>query len=213
MNTDTLIHNLALQCRPIKPIGHPVKRFLIWAISSILFIAAGVLFFRPAPDFSVVSNPSFIFPAMAMLCISLICTLSAFVLSVPNKDAQRFDIVPITIVIFWFGLMIYMLASVDLDDSRSGDICILRMIVLAIVPGAILFYMLRRAAPMQSGLIGLLAALGSLAFAEIGLQFICHKSTLGSHMLVWHFMPLTVLALLGVVIGRWTFRWTGGGNR
>jgi len=213
MNTDTLIHNIALQCRPVKPIGHPVKRFLIWAMSSVLLIAAGVLFFRPAPDFSVVSSPSFIFPAIAMLCISLICTLSAFILSVPNKDAQRFDIVPIVIVTFWFGLMIYMFASTDLDDSRPGLVCIFRMTILAIVPAAILFYMLKRAAPMQSGLIGLLATLGSLAFAGIGLQFICHKSTLGTHVLVWHLMPLSVLALLGVAIGHWMFRWTGNRNR
>ena len=207
MNTDTLIHNLALQCRPVKPIGHPVKRFAIWAISSVVLIAAGVFFFRPAPDFSVVSSPSFIFTASAMLCLSLICTLSAFILSVPNKGAQRFDIVPIGIVTFWFALMIYAFASTDLDDSHPGFLCVFRMTILAVVPAAILFYMLKRAAPMRSGLIGLLAALGSLAFAEVGLQFICHKSTM-THVLVWHFMPLSILALLGVAVGHWMFRWT-----
>jgi hypothetical protein len=207
MNTDTLIHNLALQCQPVKPIGHPVKRFLIWAISSLLLIAAGVFFFRPGPDFSVVSNPSFIFPAMAMLCVSLICTLSAFILSIPNKDTQRFNIVLIVVMAFWFGLMIYMFASTGLYDSRPGFLCIFRMTILAIAPAVILFYMLKRAAPMQSGLIGFLAALGSFAFAGLGLQFICHKSTLGAHVLVWHIIPLSVLALLGVAIGHWMFSW------
>ena len=208
MKTETLIHNLSLQCRPIRPLGHPVKRFLIWALFSILFLIAGVLIIGPANNvvWSGVPTPAFIFPALAMLFISLVCTLAAFVMSVPNEEARKFSALPILVLIFWFGLMTYMFASADLEDSRPGLICILRMIGLAAAPGALLFYMLRKAAPMRTGLIGLFAAIGALAFSEIGVQFLCHKSLFETHVIVWHLIPVCVLALVGLVIGRTAFR-------
>src|SRR4030095_8768936 len=191
MKTDTLIHNLSLQCRPVTPLGHPVKRFLIWALSSILFLIAAVLIMGPAYNviWRGVSTAAFILPAVAMLGISLVCTLSAFVMSVPNEEARKISALPILVLIFWFGLMTYMVGSADLEDSRPGIICIFRMIGMAAAPGALLFYMLRKAAPMRTGLIGLLAAIGTLAFSEIGVQFVCHKTLFETHVIVWHFIP------------------------
>jgi len=211
MKTETLIHDLALQCRPIKPIGHPLKRFVVWALSAVIILVAGVLILRPPPEiWSHLANPIFVFPALVMLCISLVCTLSAFVLSVPDEQAKRFDKIPIAAVIFLLGLMIYMSVFSNLDDVRPDLICVFRITGLALAPGALLFYMLKRAAPMRSWLIGLLAALGSLAFAEIGLQFICRKSILWTHVLVWHFMPVCILALTGIAVGHLMFKWTTG---
>lgn len=208
MKTETLIHNLSLQCRPIRPVGHPVKGFLIWVFASTLLLIAGILIV--GPEHNVVSSEpltnTFILPAVAMLCISLICTLSAFVMSIPNEEATKFSILPIFVLIVWFGLMTFLFASVDLHDSRPGILCVLRIIGLSAAPGALLFYMLRRAAPMRTGLIGLFAAVGALGFGELGVQFLCHKSLLETHAIVWHLVPVCVLAFVGVVIGRTTFR-------
>lgn len=208
MKTDTLIHNLSLQCRPIRPVGHPVKRFLIWAGFSILLLIAGVLLVGPEQSV-VLREPltnTFFFPAVVMLCVSLLFTLSAFVLSIPDEEVSKFSAVPIFVLIFWFALMTYMFASVDLNDSRPGIICVLRIIGLAAAPGALLFYMLKKAAPMRTGLVGLFAALGALGFGEIGVQFLCHKALLETHVIVWHLIPVSVLALVGILIGRTAFR-------
>jgi hypothetical protein len=189
-------------------VGHPVKRFLIWAVSSILLLIAGVLIVGPAHNiFS--SRPltdTFFFPAVAMLCISLTCTLSAFVMSIPNAEDRKFSILPIFVVIFWVGLMTYMFASVDLEESSPGLLCVIKIIELSVAPGALLFFMLKKAAPMRTGLIGLFAALGALGFGEIGVQFLCQKSLLETHVVVWHLLPVCVLALAGVVIGRTIFK-------
>lgn len=208
MNTETLIHNLALQCRPVTPVGHPLKRFLIWTGSTVLFLIAAVWFLRPVPDlWSFANSPSFLFPALAMFFVAMICALSAFILTVPNSRNRRFDIVPLTVVIFWFCSVAYMLASSDVVDSHAGLSCILCIIGLSIAPGALLFYMLKKAAPMKSGLVGLLAALSSLAFAGIGVQCLCAKSSDAAHVIVWHLMPVCILAVVGLLIGRVIFKW------
>jgi hypothetical protein len=189
-------------------VGHPVKGFLIWVLASILLLIAGVLIV--GPEHNVISSEpltnTLIVPAVAILCISLICTLSAFVMSIPNEEARKFSMLPIFVLIVWFGVMTYLFASADLHDSRPGILCVLRIIGLSAAPGALLFYMLRKAAPMRAGLIGLFAAVGALGFGELGVQFLCHKSLLETHVIVWHLVPVSVLALVGVVIGRTTFR-------
>lgn len=208
MNTETLIHDLALQCRPVKPVGHPIKRFLIWIAFTALFLIAGVWFLRPRPDiWNVAISPAFVFPALAMICVSIIATLSAFVLTIPDNRNRRFDIFPLTVLTVWFGLIAYMFASSDVANSRPGLICILRITGLAAVPTGLLFYMLKKAAPMKSGLVGLLAVLGSLSFAEIAVQVLCRKSEDVTHVIVWHFTPVCIIAAVGLLIGHVTFRW------
>jgi hypothetical protein len=212
MNTETLIHNLALQCRPVRPIGNPTSRFLVWITSTIVFLIAGVWILRPVPElWSLVTNPSFIFPTLAMLTLSLISTLSAFILTIPDSRIRRFDALPLTVLIFWFALVAYMLATVDISDSRPGLLCIVRIAGLSLVPGGLLFYMLKKAAPMKSGLVGILASLGSLAFAAIAVQCLCPRSYDVTHVVVWHFMPVSVISVVGLLMGRLMFKWNTSG--
>jgi hypothetical protein len=210
MKTDILIHNLALECRPVRPIGHPLKRFLIWIISSVVLLAAGIIILSPPHDvLSSVPTATFMVPAVAMLAISLICALSAFMISIPDQRARKFNLFSITVLIAWFALTAYLFAMSDLADSSHGLICILRIIGLSILPGALLFYMLKRAAPMNTRMVGLIAAFGALALGGIGVQFVCPNLAV-THLIAWHFMPVGVLALLGSVIGNRIFRWTTG---
>ncbi len=211
MKTDTLIHNLALECRPVRPIGHPIKRFLIWILSSTLLLAAGIIILSPPQDIlESILTTTFLVPAVSMLAISLISALSAFVLSVPDAEARKLDIVSIAVLIGSFAVMAYMFAISDPIDSRPGFRCILKIVGLSIPPGAVLFYMLKRAAPMNSRLTGLLAGFGALSLGGLGVQFVCHRSELFAHLVVWHFLPMCVLALTGIVIGNRMFRWTSG---
>ena len=208
MNTEHLIHNLALQCRPVAPIGNPAKRFLIWTTSTVVFLIVGVWFLHPVPElWSLVNSSSFIFSTLAMLSIALISALSAFILTIPDNRKRSFDVLLLTVLILWFSLVAYMMTTVDVANSRPGLLCIVRIAGLALVPGASLFYMLKKAAPMKSGLIGLLASLSSLAFAAIGVQCLCPRSYDVTHVTVWHFMPVSVISVGGFLIGRLIFRW------
>jgi hypothetical protein len=207
MKTDALIHNLALECRPVAPIRHPLKRFLIWIVSSVVLLAVGIIVLSPKHNvWSSVPTPTFIVTAVAMLAISLMCGLCAFMMSIPDQQARKFNLLGVTVLICGFGLMAYMFAMSDLADSEPLLICVVRIIGLSIPPGILLFYMLKEAAPTNTRMVGLMAAFGALALGGLGVQFVCHNLGV-THLIFWHFIPVCVLALLGIAIGNRIFRW------
>jgi hypothetical protein len=71
--------------------------------------------------------------------------------------------------------------------------------------------MLKKAAPMRAGLIGLLAVLSSLSFAAVGVQFVC-RSPFPTHIIVWHVLPVFILATVGIFVGRLLFVWNVDGR-
>jgi hypothetical protein len=202
MNTESVIQELVTQCQPIEPLKPPAIRFSQWAISALVLIFVGVTILRPPNEiWARVNDPSFVVTALAMLSLALISTFSAFVLTIPDDRNRRFDLFPMGTVIVSFMLVGYLLLTSNVADSHPSYICVLRIIGLSVLPAALLFQMLRRAAPLRPGLTGLLAVLGSLSFSEIGVQFLCLNS-LGSHVLVWHLLPIGLIALAGFSLGK-----------
>jgi hypothetical protein len=206
MKTEILIHNLALQCRPVKTLDPPFMRFLKWVALTTLLLAVGVVIMKPRPGFAEdISEPAFLLPLVALLILSLVCALSAFVMTVPDERNGGYVSVSIALVVLSFASVAFATSLSDVDSSRPGLLCMTKIILLSLVPAGVLFYMLSKAAPMRSGLIGLLAALSALTSAATGAQFLCHK-IYWPHILVWHLLPVCILAALGFVVGRFIFR-------
>jgi hypothetical protein len=65
---------------------------------------------------------------------------------------------------------------------------------------------LRRAAPLELTWTAALAALSSTALAAAATQLICPVDD-PAHQIVGHVVPVTVLALLGTVIGFRALNW------
>jgi hypothetical protein len=140
-----------------------------------------------------------------MLGLAMMFSFSAFTLTVPDHRNRRFDLIPMGTVLASFLLVAFGLLTSDITDSHPSYVCVLRIVGLSIAPGALLFQMLRKAAPLKPGFIGLLAVLGSLAFSEIGVQFLCLKSA-GSHVLIWHILPICLLGSAGFWLGQLTLK-------
>jgi hypothetical protein len=206
MRTETLIHNLAKECQPVKPLGNPAVRFLKWFAATSLILSAVVLIWGPDPSPSLFFNPAFVIQAAIMLCVSLSCALSAFILTVPDKKNLKFHFMLGTILILWFGLIVYLFLAADLSDSRPGYLCVSRTILFAALPSMLLFQMLKKAAPIKSGMVGLLASLSVLSVAGLGVQFFCQKA-LPAHILIWHIIPVCILSGIGFFLGRLVFKW------
>jgi hypothetical protein len=78
-------------------------------------------------------------------------------------------------------------------------------VALGVPPGLLLYFMLRKAAPLDHGTVGMLAAVGTLALAQVGTRFVCHNDG-ALHIVVWHYSFVFVLGGAGVAIGRALFR-------
>jgi hypothetical protein len=206
MNTETLIHELSLQALPVRPLAPPSVRFLKWLGVTLAFLILGIFAVGPRPDlYTAAKEPVFIVPAFIMAGLALICTFSAFVLARPDTGNARWEVVVWATLAAWAGVLAFLILNEDISGSAIGYICITRIAFFSVGPGILLFSMLRRAAPMRTAFVGLLAVMGALAFSEIAVQLLCRQSSL-AHIVLWHFLPLCGLALPGLLIGRLIFR-------
>jgi hypothetical protein len=208
MKTETLIHNLAKECEPVKPLGNPLVRFLKWAVATLVILAAGVFILRPDVSPSVSITPTFLLTTAVMVGVSLTAALSAFIWTVPDIKSRKFYLILATALASWLVLITYLFFTADLSNTHPGPLCVKRIIMLSVLPSILLFYMLRKAAPLKPGMVGLLASLGVLLFSNLSVEFVCPNAvTLPAHVLVWHILPVCILSVLGFFLGRLVFKW------
>jgi hypothetical protein len=75
------------------------------------------------------------------------------------------------------------------------------MISISILPAAILFYFIRRAAVLKRDIVGILVLLSGISFGLLGVQLTCVDST-PMHVLVWHILPTGIVMAFGVWLSR-----------
>jgi len=201
MKTGELIRELARQGVPVRPCGRPLIRFCQWAVAASLFIAIGVVVLGLRVDVATVSqSPEFVWQSLFMLGVAAVCATSAFTLSVPDKRSLWLTIVPLATLVAWSVLIAGMLFSASYVQAGPGLKCLRNILALSFAPGALLYFMLRRAAALNVGAVGLLAALGVAALACLGTRFICHDDN-PVHLLVWHYVPVLALGGFGTWLG------------
>ena len=108
---------------------------------------------------------------------------------------------PIGAGVMWAGLLIGALLDGDAPISRLTAFpfhaaCAIEIAGLSIVPGLLLFFMVRRAAPLRLGWSATLAALASVALAATATQIICPIDD-PAHHLVAHFGPAVLMVAFG----------------
>lgn len=210
MKTDDLIIALATSAGPVQPLPRPLVRLARWTLGAALFVALGVLVIHPRADLStVIREPVFAAVAGTTLVAALLAAAAAFVLSVPGEERLPLQhYVPFVGAGVWaLGLSILLAAGGDslgrLLALPVHTACVAEIVGLALVPGSMLFAMLRRAAPLEPAWSAALATLAAVGLGAVATQLICPIDD-PAHQLVGHFAPVAVLVLLGAVVGR---RW------
>ena len=66
--------------------------------------------------------------------------------------------------------------------------------------------LVRRAAPLRPGWTGLLATLTAASVGALGTHLVCPNGD-AAHLLVWHFVPVALLAAAGIQLGRRLLHW------
>lgn len=208
MKTEDLIVQLASSATPVRPLASPARRFVSWAIAATLIALIGMAIIGPRADLrTALQSPAFLILAIVALLTAVLSGLAAFVLSVPGAErspAQRW--VPIGAGVVWAGLLIGALLDGGAPMSRLAAFpfhaaCAIEIGGLALVPGLLVFFMIRRAAPLRLGWSAALAALASVAFAATATQLICPIDD-PAHQLVAHFGPAVLMVALGGVLAR-----------
>lgn len=202
MKTENLIKELILACEPIKRLDSPASRFFRWLLVSVFFVVAATLLFGLRPDVVLASKRiGFLFQTVSALGLAVLSALSAFILSVPDRKRPWLSMVPVITLVLWLATIANGFLLVESVRGGIGLSCARDIVLFALLPGMLLFRMLRRAAPLEPGRVGVLAALGVAALGAVGIQFICMNDD-PLHALLWHWLPVSLVGAAGLAIGR-----------
>jgi len=179
----------------------------------MLCVATGVVLMGLRPDvLRGTTTLQFALNCVAILLIAALSAFAAFKMSVPDTARSVLvRIAPLWAVFIWLVLLatqgrLVFTPGPHHYSAGPGLRCIRDILVLGAIPGAFLFFLVRRAAPVALGWSGLLVMLSLASIGALGLQFTCTNDD-PLHLFAWHFLPVLLVAVSGVVLGRRLLRW------
>jgi hypothetical protein len=213
VRTDELIVQLARAAGPVRPLPGPSIRLARWAAAALPMAALGVIVIRPRPDLlTVIHQPTFMGIAVVTMITALLSAAGAFVLSVPGAERSPLQrVLPLAAGGVWAIMLVVLLTDGGHPMQRLLALpfhaaCLIEIVGLSVVPGWVLFAMLRRAAPLRRTWSAALATLAAVALSAIATQVICPIDD-PAHQLVGHFLPVAFLSVWGAIAGRRWLNW------
>jgi len=202
MKTDDLIAKLSAEHKVVEPLPSFWERYLKWVAISVLCVFTGVSLIGLREDVGQVSkDPSFIIQNIVILVGALLCAALALILSVPGGEKRRI-VRYLTAVPFllWLFLLFWPAQQKGFYPG-IGMACAGEVFSLGIIPGVLLLMIIRRGATLERSYSSFFAFMGAAALGALGVQFSCHSSNV-AHLLVWHFLPVIFLGILGVALAK-----------
>ena len=207
METDELITILVADLRPVRRLGAPERRLLLWLALSALYMVATVFALGLRPDIGIkVHDPRFALEAGGAIATAIFAGLAAFCAACPGWPRWTL-FAPAPALAIWIGTLIEPSArawmiSAAWPGAEQDVGCIPTILALAALPGALIGAMIRRSVPLSPGLAGGLAALAAAALAAAAVRFVDPKDS-GTTILIWQFGSVVALTVTGVLLGRW----------
>jgi hypothetical protein len=213
VRTDDLIQHLVADASPVqrsRPVAVRVAAWLVLAVASLAAVMLLMGVRRELGDGA--DRADFTIEAALLLLTALSAAVGALLVSIPGAgERRRVRWLPITLGVACVMLAAGELAVAAVTGAPTGRLtfawhCVYKTTCVALVPGIVLFAMVRRGAPLQTAWAGLLALLATAAMGVLGANIICPNDR-PLHMLLWHVLPLMLFAGAGAGLGRWLLRW------
>ena len=207
-----LIDRLVQDAAPVRPLALPRVRLARWVLVAAPCLAAGVAWVHLRHDMSAVMwTSSFLIQATLLLVTVLLSAAAALVVSVPGAQSPRaVSWLPLLALAAWSGWLLAVIlgqpAATRVWWPTPAPQCGVDITLLGLVPGLLLWSLVRRAAPLRPAWTGLLATLTAAATGALGTQLVC-SNTDAAHLLLWHGGPVVLLAAVGLHLGRRWLRW------
>ncbi len=204
---EPLIERLVSELQPVPPLSSPLRRAVRFCMGATAIVSGAVLSFGARAELgSRVHDPWFCAETAVLVLLFCGASVAAFASAVPGAKMSGTSTLLGLLLSAWLALI----AARGVLPSSSGAwtagiACLRRSLWLGSAPALILLGMVRKGAPLDGASSGLLTLLSAGALAVLGTRALCAKDD-ARHVLLWHFMPLLVAALLGALAGR---RWFG----
>jgi hypothetical protein len=211
--TEQLIERLVADATPVRrlrPVGARGAGWFVVAIASLAVVMLLMGVRRELGD--PADRLDFAVEAALLLLTAISASLGALVVSIPGAEVKPVvRWLPVAFasacVLLAAGELVYAAATgAPLGRLTFAWHCVYKTTSVAILPGMVLFVMVRRGAPLHAGWAGMLAVLATVAMGVLGANIICPNDR-PLHMLLWHVAPLMLFAGGGAALGKWLLRW------
>jgi hypothetical protein len=171
----------------------------------VVLIGILVLSQSPRDDLAArFSESSFYVPWAASVLVAISAAIAAFHMTVPGSPRWIVALPALPLAV-WLGMLgtgcARELADQGLAVLGTSYGC-LKFIGLTSVPlGAVLVWMLRRAAPLMPAGTLAMGALAAASAGSAGLELFHHLQT-STMVLIWHLGTVMLVALIGLAAGR-----------
>ena len=212
MNSEELISQLASQAGSTKGRATPGKLFAVWftLLAAYIMLAAFGVGARPDLGQQLLFKP-YQAELGALIAILASCCLSAAHLAYPDMYQKRkLVLLPALAVMAFIAVLglewAYATPSEHSHDHDHGYMCSLHITVMALLPACLIFYGIGRMASTHLGYAGAIAMCASFSTGALIARLSEHNDSI-AHMVLWHYPPIVVASLAGVLLGRWLLKW------
>jgi hypothetical protein len=214
VQTDDLIRRLADEATPVRRLPSWLTRTAVWLGLALASGVVVVLWMGARRDLlDVLFTPVFALETLLLVLTTVTAAAGALIIAVPGEERSALvRWLPVTAALaalFWVASELAVVAAAGGPVGRFVPAwgCVAKTIRVGLVPGVVLFAMVGRAAPLRAAWAGLLALLATSAAGALGTNIICPVDR-PLHVLMWHVVPMSVLAGCGAALGVVFLTWT-----
>jgi len=194
-----------------KPVFRPGMVFLKWEFFSVIYGIMVLRFIGLRPDIGQAITNHFYVSELALLLMILIFSLFSCVnLALPDinqkKHLLHLTLIPLAALVLIWGIEFLMQKEELAGLDMGGLNCTTCITLAALIPAAFLFHEVRKAAPTRLRLAGFFCLVYSGALGSFILRLSEPQDSV-IHLLVWHYIPVILIGLLGSLIGKKMFKW------
>ena len=209
-NIDNLIGKLAQDTEAVTPAPHPYLLSLKWMGGAVAYLFLALALSGLRPDLmSKLHEPWFVAEIAALVCIFVATSLSAALLAFPDLYQKRGLVFAPVLTFVLFLPVIY---CAWLADSPPAPMpvhsfeCTFGITLVALLPAAWTFYVMRKFASTHSHWAGCIALLFAFSVGALWLRlYELNDSIL--HVVEWHYLPMIVFGIAGLWLGKTLLKW------
>lgn len=211
--TDTATLIAQLSSEAAAPTASRSPRY--WGVRLVAVLAiygVGVqLFLGFRPDLATLWAQPLFAAEIMLLALLLIASVLASILAMYPDSYQRATLLRLPYLAFFLlvillGFEVAQAPQISLLMTGHEMECALCIAMVAVLPSALLFILLRKGAtihPLQAGAFAVLAASAigclTLRLAEADASLM--------HLISGHYLPTLLFAAMGAVVGKWALKW------
>lgn len=212
--TNDLISRLVEDVESTTPMQKPLNDFFIGLAASLFFLIILSILLGIRPDIiQKFTETTYLLELLFSFITAIVAGIATMWLALPDVRQQSWirwaPFIPLAALVI-VNLKIYYSAdwqwSSQESGLNSGIACATHFFLYAIVPGAVYFFLLKRGASTKCCWAGSTALLSVSSMAYFSLRIIEPADHI-IHILYWHWIPLFLIPLAGMMAGKVLLRW------